>query len=264
MKDLYSFHKDETDLDQFYDQALEAYRRILTRMKLSALVVEASGGAFSKYSHEFQVLTPAGEDIVVRCGACSFAQNREIAKVEGGDPCPHCGKKVLAERAIEVGNIFKLKNRFSDAFHLTYKDVEGKDQPVLMGCYGIGLTRAMGAIVEVHHDDRGIIWPVSVAPFDVHLLQLGSQKQFSEFAKNAYLTLQKSGFEVLYDNREYASVGEKFADADLIGIPMRAIISEKTVPTASVELKLRAARDVTLVKVKDLSKFLKGSLRKTS
>jgi len=257
MKDLYSFHTDEQDLIKFYDKARVAYSRIFKSVGLNALQVEASGGAFSKYSHEFQVVTPAGEDIVIRCEVCDFAQNREISEVEGGGACPRCGKKVTAERAIEVGNIFQLKDRFSQAFRLTYKDETGKDHPVLMGCYGIGLTRVLGAVVEVHHDEHGIIWPEAVAPFQAHLIALQNVKSVRAGTDKAYGTLQKEGIEVLYDDRLESSAGEKLTDADLIGIPLRLVVSEKTIAAQSIEVKARAEKNTELIKFQDLGKYFK-------
>lgn len=251
MKDLYSFHADERDLEVFYDTVLAAYQKIFIRAGLDAKVVEASGGAFSKYSHEFQVLTPAGEDIVMFCEKCAYAQNREIAEIEAGGKCPHCSAAVKAERAIEVGNIFKLKTRFSDAFHLSYKDAQGKDQLVLMGCYGIGLGRLMGSVVEVHHDDKGIIWPDKVAPFYVHMVALQGSAPVRDAAGRLYAALQKSNVEVLYDDRD-ASAGEKLADADLIGIPVRIIISEKTLAEEKVEVKKRGEKTATLMSTKEV------------
>lgn len=254
MKDLYSFHADEHDLDRFYEKTQSAYQRVFSRSGVQARLTEASGGAFSKYSHEFQVPTPAGEDIIIICSQCPYAQNREITETEAGQPCPRCQGVVRAERAIEVGNIFKLKTRFSQAFHLTYKDADGKDQLVLMGCYGIGLSRLMGAIVEVHHDEHGIIWPPSVAPFAAHLIALQSVKKVRACAEKLYASLQKQGLAVLYDDREEISAGEKLADADLIGIPARFIISEKTVAADSAELKNRHEKTAKLIKLKDLAK----------
>lgn len=257
MKDLYSFHVSEADLDAFYGRAEQAYAKIFARMGLGARLVEASGGTFSKFSHEFQVPTPAGEDIVVVCDSCGkFAQNKEIAQVEAGQKCPVCGKPVRAERAIEVGNIFRLKTRYSQAFHLTYKDEHGKDQLVLMGCYGIGLGRTLGAVVEVHHDEKGIIWPASVAPFDAHLIALQDDKKVRAAADKLYSSLQKSGIEVLYDERS-VSVGEKLADADLIGIPVRLVVSEKTIAADSIEVKRRSDMEVKLVKIKDAQKHVR-------
>lgn len=251
MKDMYSFHRDTTDLSQYYGTVREAYQKIFTRIGVNALTVEASGGAFSKYSHEFQVVTPAGEDIVLSCSACDFAQNREIAEVKSEANCPRCKKGTIqAQRAIEVGNIFELKTRFSQAFQLTYMDEQGKDQYVLMGCYGIGLGRVAGAVVEVFHDENGIIWPAAVAPYAVQLVALQDSSAVRSVADKLYKTLQDSKIEVLYDDRMDASAGEKFADADLIGLPMRMVVSEKTLAEDSVELKARAKRTATRVKLK--------------
>lgn len=255
MKDLYSFHGNEADLDGYYVTVLNAYQKIFTRIGLDALVVEASGGTFSKYSHEFQVPTPAGEDIVLTCDKCGFAQNREIARASVGEPCPKCGKPVRAQRAIEVGNIFKLGTKYSQPFNVAYKDEQGKDHLALMGCYGIGIGRAMGAVVEVHHDDAGIIWPFAIAPFDIHILALQSTKEIRNVANKLYENLQKSGKAVMYDDRENASIGDKLADADLIGIPLRIVISEKTLNKDSVEIKNRRDEKIRLVKIKEMAKY---------
>lgn len=258
MKDLYSFHANEKDMEEYYEAQRDVYQKIFTRVGLNALVVEASGGTFSKYSHEFQVLTPAGEDIILTCEKCNFAQNREIAKAEAGSDCPKCGKKILAQRAIEVGNIFKLKTKYSQPFNVTYKDERGLDQPVFMGCYGIGISRTLGAIVEVHHDQRGIIWPKSVAPFAAHLLILQNDRKVQQVGLKTYHALQKAGVEVLYDDRAWVSPGEKFIDADLIGIPTRAVVSEKTLAKDSLEIKKRGEDKVELIKVEEATKFIKN------
>lgn len=256
MKDLYSFHLNEEDLNGFYETTTKAYQRIFARMEMNPLLVEASGGAFSKYSHEFQVVTPAGEDIVMKCSKCDYAQNREIAEVESGGSCPKCGNTVEATRAIEVGNIFKLKTRFSKDFNLSVRDEGGKEQLVLMGCYGIGLGRVMGSVVEVHHDDAGIIWPSEISPFATHLIALQSTKEVRNFADKVYTSLQKAGIEVLYDERDGVSIGERFAEADLIGIPVRLVVSEKSIAGGGVEVKRRSERKNELVKPKDVPKYL--------
>lgn len=254
MKDLYSFHASEKDMEEYYEVQSAVYTRIFNRVGLNALVVSASGGTFSKYSHEFQVLTPAGEDIILTCEneKCDFAQNREIAKVEAGSDCPKCSKKILAQRAIEVGNIFKLKTKYSQPFNVTYKDEHGADQPVYMGCYGIGVSRTLGAIAEVHHDQRGLIWPTTVAPYAVHLLALQDNKEVQQVGLKAYKVLQKVGIEVLYDDRAGISPGEKFADADLIGIPIRVVVSDKTLAKESLEVKKRGEEKVELVKINEV------------
>jgi prolyl-tRNA synthetase len=242
MKDLYSFHEDVDDLSAYYETVLEAYKKIYSRLGLKALVVEASGGAFTKeYTHEFQVLSDAGEDTVFYCKheACGFAQNKEVF-----DASRHqgCAGKLKEARAIEVGNIFKLGTKFSEAFGLTFTDETGEKRPVVMGSYGIGPTRILGTLVEVLGDERGMAWPESVAPFAVHLLRLGGASELVEaLAHRTYETLKSRGIEVLYDDRESVSAGEKFADADLIGAPYRVVVSEKS--GDKLEVKRRGERE---------------------
>ena len=246
MKDLYSFHESEVDLNRYYKTVISAYKKIFKRLSLKTLVVEASGGDFTKeYTHEFQVLNPVGEDTVVYCEKCDFAQNKEVFV---GTRHTGCRGVLKTDRAIEVGNVFKLGTRFSESFGLNFSDAEGVKKPVVMGSYGIGPTRIMGTLVEEYNDMRGIIWPEQVAPFKVHLLNLKVS------GEKVYSNLQKAGIEVLYDDREDASAGEKFADADLIGIPYRIVVSEKTLP--KIELKKRESEKMRLVEVEDLLKLL--------
>jgi len=242
MNDLYSFHRNVDDLERYYLEVIEAYRRIFVRCGLTAVVTEASGGAFSKYSHEFQVVTPHGEDTIFVCGGCHYAQNREVSQFASGDRCVKCGGEFREEKAIEVGNIFKLGSRFSDAFQLTYLDEQGNHQPVVMGCYGIGPSRVMGAVAEIHQDERGLRWPISVAPFQVHLMSIGKEPAVLEEAERVYQQLEASKIPVLYDDRREPSAGEKFYDADLLGLPWRAVVSKRT--QATVELKSRATGEV--------------------
>lgn len=257
MKDLYSFHRDEDDMWAYYEKAKQAYLNIFRRCGLNAIVTEASGGAFSKVSHEFQVATPNGEDTIYVCPVCGYAQNREIGEVKAGDTCPKCQKGIMEEvKAIEVGNIFPLKTRFSDAFDFTYTDEKGKKQPVIMGCFGIGPSRVMGSVVEVHADDRGIVWPKSVAPFLVHIVSLRAKdaevaERIASAAESLHKELEDKGIEVLWDDREGVSPGEKFADADLIGVPLRLVVSEKTLAENSVEWKERHETEALLVKLED-------------
>ncbi len=254
MKDLYSFHLTEEDFNQFYEKSKEAYLNIFRRCGLDAKIVEADGGVFSKFSHECQVATEYGEDIIFTCD-CGFAQNKEIAEVKEGDDCPACKEgKIRTEKAIEVGNIFPLKTKFSDAFAFKVQGPDGERVDVLMGCYGIGPSRVVGSIVEVHHDDKGIIWPKEVAPFDVHLVTLSAKdeamkERIESTASGLVADLQKQGIEVLWDDRENASAGAKFADADLIGIPLRVVVSAKTLENDEVEWKERHESDARMVKL---------------
>src|SRR3989339_43486 len=235
MKDLYSFHIEENDLDEYYEKAKAAYKKVFDRCGIGrkTYVTFASGGSFSKYSHEFQTVTAAGEDTIYICEKCQNAVNKEIKSET--PVCPICGgKKFKVEKAIEVGNIFKLMDRFTKPFDLKVADKKGKPQMLIMGCYGIGLSRLLGTIVEVHHDEKGIIWPESVAPFKVHLISLGKGKE----AEGIYKNFLAKNIEVLFDDRD-VSAGEKIADADLIGIPRRVVVSEKSLAGGGGEGKKR-------------------------
>jgi prolyl-tRNA synthetase len=239
MKDLYSFHASVEDLNDYYEEVRKAYARVFKRAGLTALVTEASGGAFTKeYTHEFQVPVSSGEDVIFYCGKCRYSQNKEVARMKEGDACPKCGGKVLSSNAIEVGNIFRLGTRFSDAFDLKFVDEHGAAQKVVMGSYGIGPSRVLATIVETSHDDRGIIWPKSVAPFGIHVISLGKSPSVKKAGKQLYGELTKRGVEAAWDDRD-APAGEKFADADLIGAPLRVVISEKTLAEKKVEVKFR-------------------------
>ncbi len=260
MKDLYSFHTDEASLDDFYERSKKAYLNVFNRSGLKAYVTEASGGDFTKnFSHEFMVETEAGEDEVLLCRLCGFAQNQEIAEVKKGARCPKCGSGVLEKvTAVEVGNIFKLGTKFSEAANLYFKDKTGAQKPVIMASYGIGIDRLMGTIVEVHHDEKGIIWPEEVAPYQVHLLRLGDESEIQNFADEVYDHLTKAGVEVIYDDRKELSAGEKFFDADLIGIPYRAVVSGKTMVQEKIEVKKRDESEAKLIKAEELVKRFKN------
>lgn len=252
MKDLYSFHASEEDLEDYYGDVMQAYLKIFERCGLKSYVVEASGGVFSKYSHEFQVPTEYGEDLFYACHSCDHHQNREIAE---GLECPDCGKKRESLKSIEVGNIFKLGTRFSEAFDLIYTAEDGSRHLVIMGCYGIGPSRVMGTIAEVHHDETGILWPEETAPYQVHLIEAKSKLlEVKKEAEKLYESLRKKNIEVLYDDREEASMGEKLADADLIGCPVRLVVSEKSLGKGGIEVKRRSETDVEIIDAKDIIK----------
>jgi prolyl-tRNA synthetase len=228
MKDLYSFHATEEDFKAYYEIMKKTYMKVFERVGLTAIETQASGGAFSDVSHEYQVITPAGEDEIIYCPGGDFSANTEVSPVQEGKQC-ELGHGVLKRaKTIEVGNIFPLGTKFSDAFNITYKDANGVEKKVLMGCYGIGITRLMGTIVEVHHDERGIVWPDSVAPYKVHLLTLANQDpEIMDKGEALYHSLHDMGVEILWDDRDI-SPGEKFTDADLLGIPVRLVISKKS------------------------------------
>jgi len=404
MKDMYSFHTSEEDLDKYYQKAIKAYLNIYDRVGLEAYVIEASGGAFSdKYSHEFSIITDAGEDTMILCKNCKFAQNLEVAEgkydnpssdeeeqplekvvvnrgksvidnakahnvddwrilksvvymVEGQGPvgvlirgdfkinedklqryfkknlrplkpeelkeyglvegfisplgedgiqiqtikfvadnsiremknfvtgankinvdwkgvnigrdfqikdfadlvevqasfkCPKCNHELTEEKAVEAGNIFKLGTKFSESFDLKYTDSDGIQKPVIMGCYGIGNTRLLGTIVEASHDENGIIWPKSVAPYIVNIIQLGTDDEVKTEADKIYKLLHEKNIDTLIDDRDIRA-GEKFKDADLIGIPLRIVISKRTLGENSVEWKERNSTEAHNVKIDTL------------
>ncbi len=255
MKDLYSFHTDQKDLDKYYDQVIEAYRKIFKRCGVEELtfLTYASGGTFSKYSHEFQTLTEAGEDLIHICDSCKIAVNQEIIDEQGGK-CPECGSGDLRkEKTVEVGNIFKLGTKFAEPFDLNFADEKGEKKLVIMGCYGIGLQRLMGTIAELRNDEAGMIWPESVAPFQVHLISLDKNKEAGEL----YEKLVGEGVEVLFDDREDVGAGEKFVEADLIGCPIRVVVSEKTLKEKGVEIKKRSEEKTEIVSKEELMERLR-------
>jgi prolyl-tRNA synthetase len=265
MKDLYSFNVDEKAHQAFYEKAAGAYTRIFDRLGIGGETYRtfAAGGSFSKYSHEFQTVCESGEDTIYVHEANKVAVNKEVLNDEVLKDLGVKKGDLVEKKAIEVGNIFSLGTRFSDALGLVYKDKEGKSHPVVMGSYGIGPGRVMGTIVEIHADEKGLVWPEAVAPFAVHLIGLFDNKiddRAEDAVKKAsddlYEKLIKKGVEVLYDDRE-CSAGEKFGDADLIGIPKRYVISEKTLAAefsagGSVEVKDRLTGKVKMVKIKAL------------
>ncbi len=260
MKDLYSFHVSQEDLDTYYDTVKDKYIAIFERCGLGDITyfTYAAGGTFSKYSHEFQTLSVHGEDTIFVCKPCKVAINKEI--IEELSACPECKSTNLEERkSIEVGNIFKLSHTFSTPFHLTYRDSEDKEHDVVMGCYGIGTSRLMGALVEALHDDNGMIWPESIAPYQIHLLCLSKQPAIQEQAYDLYTHLQDHGYEVLYDDRDVRP-GQKFADADLIGLPVRLVISDKTAERNMIEFKRRTEHEAVLYDMFGLEEALAKTL----
>jgi prolyl-tRNA synthetase len=259
MKDLYSFHASRDDLEEYYLRVAEAYGRIFHRCGLRAIMVEASGGVFTKNpSHEFQVVAEAGEDRIFLCERCDFAQNVELK--EDLTACPSCGGALRKERSVEVGNIFRFYEKYAEEMGGFVQGAHGEKLPILLASYGIGLGRLMATIVEVSHDEKGIVWPPSVAPFDAHVLALGSTHAVFSEAEAVARSLQKAGITVLYDDRTDTSPGEKLATADLLGIPFRIVVSEKTIAREGVELKERHSDSPRIVDAKTLIDLLKASL----
>jgi prolyl-tRNA synthetase len=253
MKDMYSFHIDEADFEKYYQEVIKAYFRAFSRCGIETKLVEASGGVFSEFSHEFQALATSGEDTIFYCNKCDFAQNREIAKVSEGDKCPKCDGKIVMANSIEVGNIFPLSNKYSSQMNAKVLNSEGKEVAMIMGCYGIGLTRLLGTAVELFHDDYGIIWPKNIAPFSVNLISLNKNEE----TEKIYKELLDAGIEVLYDDREEITAGEKFADADLIGCPITIVVSERSFKSGGVEIANRKKTEKKIIKIDEVVKYIK-------
>lgn len=249
-KALYSFSKDDKEHNAFYEKAKTAYKNIFERAGIGDLtyLTFASGGSFSKYSHEFQTVTPVGEDTIYLDEDSGIAINKEVYSDEVLAELKLDKGNLVEKRGVEVGNIFSLGTKFSEPFDLKYRDKSGKENLVIMGSYGIGLGRLMGTVAEVLSDDKGLIWPESVAPFKVHLLEFGEG-----LGKEAYAALQKNGIEALYDDRD-ASAGEKLAEADLMGMPYRFIVSEKT--AGKVEVKARHKSEPKVLELEEAIKLI--------
>lgn len=254
MKDMYSFHASQEDFDAFYERVKDMYLEIFRICGLTAKVTEASGGSFSnKLSYEFMVLTDAGEDDIVYCAECTHCANIEVSNDKEGDACPKCGKGMLtAAKAAEVGNVFDLGQKYAKDFGFMYKDADGNDQYPIMGCYGIGTTRLMGVIAETLSDEKGIVWPLPVAPYKYHLISLaGGNEEVTALAESLYKDISQTGLPVLYDDRELHA-GEKLADADLLGMPLRLIVGKKTLESGKIEVTVRATGETQLVSREEL------------
>jgi len=253
MKDLYSFHVSENDQMKFYSEVKEAYFRIFKKCGLKAVTVEASSGTIGgEISHEFMAISENGEDRILICKKCGFGGN--IEKVGELEKCPDCKFSLEKKNSIEIGHIFNLGTKYSKKMGANFIDKDGKSKPITMGCYGIGLGRLMATIVEINHDEKGIIWPEEVAPFKVHLIPIENSQKVIKTTEKLYQDLQKAETEVLYDDRNGKSVGEKFADADLIGIPNRVVISERTLLKNCVEIKKRSENKAKLIKLNQIIK----------
>ena len=259
MKDLYSFATDEIEHNKFYEQAKEAYRKIFKRVGIGHLtyVTFASGGVFSKFSHEFQTISSSGEDTIYVDENKGIAINKEVLTDEVLESLGVSRADLVENKSIEVGNIFTLGTKFSDPY-LTFQNDKGDKLPVFMGSYGIGPGRVMGTVVETLSDDKGIIWPETIAPFKVHLLSLGDDESVRAEANKVYDKLVESNIEVLFDDRPLISPGEKFADADLLGMPYRAVVSQRSMKENGIELKKRTDEKGNIVSLDELIKMLKG------
>ncbi len=254
MKDLYSFTRSAEETATFYQQAHDAYLKLFKRLGLQAFSVEASGGSMSKkFSHEFMVVTAAGEDTTIYCTNCGWAQNTEIAQLKAGDSCPKCATALQVATTVEAGNIFDQETLFTEKLGALFTDQDGKQKPIYMGAYGIGLGRALGTIVEASHDDKGIIWTPAAAPYEAHMLLISDKPEVREAAEKLASELSQD-YDVLFDDRE-GSAGQKFADADLIGIPLQIILGDKQWP--KFEYKLRATGETQVGTMEDIQAAMK-------
>jgi len=244
MKDAYSFHANDDDLKKYYQKVVDAYKNIFKKCGVEARMVEAHSGSIGgKRSNEFMLLSETGEDKIYLCGACDWAVNAEL--VTDIKSCPGCGGIVKTAKAIEVAHIFDLGDLYSKKMGAFFTDKDGKKKPFVMGCYGIGIGRLLASVVEASHDENGIIWPETIAPYEVFLIDLTGGK-----ADKIYDELLKANVEVFYDDRE-ASAGVKFADADLLGFPYRLILSDKT-PDGKIEVKKRTEKEPKILAVDNL------------
>lgn len=261
MKDLYSFHASAADLASYYEQVKQAYLTIFRRLGLDTVPVAATSGSIGgAVSHEFALLAEAGEDQVALCSGCGFGAKLEVLSAET-KRCPQCGHDLKIKRCIESGHIFQLGQKYSSALKASFTTERGGREVLAMGCYGIGVGRLIAAIAESAHDARGMVWPAAVAPFDVHLLSLGKADRpggaWSTAAEDVAQNLAQRGKSVLFDDRRDASPGEKFADADLIGIPWRVVVSEKHAAASTAGIKKRTADAEQAVPIKDLPEILR-------
>jgi len=275
MKDLYSVHENSKDFWIFYEKVKTAYSKIFTRLGFNFRITEAPGGVFTKNkTHEFQVLAESGEDTIYYCDTCDWGENKEIFEGKKGDKCPSCKKeslpasppagrtgsqgKIKESKAIEVGNIFPFGSWYSERMRVYYTDKKGRKKPPHFGSYGIGSTRVLGALAEVSSDEKGLIWPPQVAPFDAHLVEISNhESRIANRAKKVYQELYDANIEVLFDDRD-VSAGEKFADADLIGIPTRLVLSKET--GTKIEWKDRSSNKTKLLSPNQVINRLKKTV----
>lgn len=259
MKDLYSFSRDEAEHQAFYNKMSDSYMAVYERLGLGDITYKtfASGGSFSRFSHEFQTISPVGEDTIYVHKAKKLAINKEVYTDEVLADLGVDKKDLVEERAVEVGNIFTLGTKYSSALGLSYTDEDGQEKPVYMGSYGIGPSRVMGLIAEHFADEHGLVWPAAVAPAQVYLVRLGDSPDVVKFADSIYSHLTKNNIEVIYDDRNKRA-GEKLSDSELLGIPYRLVVSDKTLKLNKFELKSRTSDEVELVSQADLLSKIKN------
>ena len=255
MKDMYSIHTTQEDMDAYYDKVIEAYKRVFDRLGIGnkTFVTFASGGAFTKFSHEFQTICEAGEDVLYVNDEQTIAVNEEVLD----DATKEIGIDKASLKSVvsaEVGNIFKFGTEKSEKMGFTFTDKDGSQKPLYVASYGIGVTRVMGVIAEMMSDEKGLVWHANIAPFQVYLATIGSVEKEAEELYNA---LKMSGIEVLYDDRDERP-GAKFADAELMGIPYRVVLSERTIEKNSVEVVERETSETIILPMSELVAYLQN------
>lgn len=245
MKDAYSFDTDLESFNETYNKIIEAYKKIFSRVGIETKLVEAHSGSIGgERSNEFMMLSETGEDTIFVCTKCDWAANKEL--IESPDKCPKCGADIETKKSIEIAHIFQLGEIYSKKMNAMFTTSNGTQKPLFMGCYGIGLPRLMAAVIEAHHDDLGMIWPKAIAPNKVYLIDLEGSR-----GEEIYKKLLENNIDVLFDDRE-VSVGVKFADADLIGLPVRLTLSQKTLSNNSIELKKRDEKEAENIKIENI------------
>jgi len=258
MKDMYSFARSQEEHAEVYEKVAAAYAKVYERLGLGEFTYRtyADGGIFTeKFSDEFQTVSPIGEDTIYVHEAKKIAINKEIYTDENLVKVGLKKDELVEKRGVEVGNIFPLETKYTDALDVYYTDEHGEQQQIVMGCYGIGISRLMGVLAEHFADERGLAWPEAVAPFKVYLARLGDDKQVVSLADDVYNDLTQAGVAVLYDDRDVRP-GEKFADADLMGIPYRLVVSSKTIAEDKLEVKSRTQEQPQFVAREEVIKML--------
>lgn len=256
MKDAYSFSATEADLDVWYEKFTKAYIDIFKRCGLDTKIVSSDVGQIGgSEADEFMVMSEVGEDAITYCDTCGYAANQEHSGLAAGDKCPKCDGTIEVAKGIEVGNIFKLGTQYSEPMGAKFMDQNGKPQPLIMGCYGLGISRTLMALVEQHSNEEGILWPKEIAPFDIHIVPINlKNEEQKELSYSLYNDLKGMGYEVLLDDR-LERAGVKFKDADLIGIPVRIVVGKDAV-NGNVELIKRADDSREVVSAKEIQNQL--------
>ncbi len=253
MKDLYSFSRDEKEHEAFYEKSKQAYKKVFERVGLgdTTFLTYADGGSFSEFSHEFQTISEAGEDTIYLSREKKIAINKEVYTDEVISNLGLNRADLEEVKAAEVGNIFPLGTKFSDALNLKFTDEDGEQKSVVMGSYGIGPARTMGVVVEQYADENGMIWPEAIAPAALHIVSIGNDEVVKMEADKLYSELIKKGVEVIYDDRDLRP-GKMLADADLIGVPTRVVVSTKSLAAGGIEIKRRDESNSTIISCSEL------------